>query len=905
MKQLALKVGGRCPGCSAGGVAPHSKGTVLIPLLFLMLGSLLLLGVAGPLVAQTPQAHPILDRTAGIDIVEGTLEEALRELRRETRIGLVYSPDLLPAARRVNCPCAQRTVREALETILRDTGLTYTATSTQVRIVPVRSAVGNDALGSVVGVVMNDADGSPIPNALVELGEGRGALTNHQGRFVLLNVLPGEYTVRVSGLGWDTQEQSGLRVSAGETASLEFRMIRRVISLSALVVSPGTFGILDEVPDYALQTLTRKEIETVPQVGEDVFRSLRRLPGVASGDISARLYVRGGTDREVLMLLDGMELYEPYHLKDFEGALGIVDLNAVGGINLHSGGFPADFGNHMTGVFDMQTRNPPARGMRTTLGLSITNASVLSQGHFGAGKGQWLFSARRGYMDLAFDFTGVNKGINPRYYDALFKAQYQLGSRNLLSVHLLQAGDGLWLDTDQLGEDDQEGELETEWQNTYGWLTWRAYLNPRARVQTLASAGRVTRSRVGFWEDPGRASGPEAVDSDNGARFDFVGLKQDWTVDLSDRLAIRAGASVKRLLGNYDYDSWTRTLSVGSAGELVGVYDSTRVRMDPTGTELGLYGAIRVQPLARLTTELGLRYDRFSQTGDSDVSPRLHALLELGEGTTLRMGWGLYHQAQGIHELEAPDGETDFTPSEEAGQVALGLEHRLSDDFTARVEAYSRDTHRPRRFYLNLWREILAFPELDGDRRRLDPTRGRARGVEFMAKREGEAWDWSASYALSSTAQKIEGDWVPQFWDQTHAFTFTLGYRPNVAWSLTGAWEIRSGWPITPQEYVVDTVSVFQGDGTQWPMWWRAEFGALNSARFPAYHRLDLRVNRRFLLNRGTLDVYVDLFNAYNQENLRSYGYQLGNIQDRLRYVRYGDETLLPFLPSVGFRWEF
>jgi hypothetical protein len=880
-----------------------SPASILLQILalFLVTGG----GLPSPASAQEQPSHPLLDRVARIEIGGATLEEALNELRRQTGIGLVYSPDLLPTDRRVSCDCRDRTVRQALEILLRETSLTFTATSTQVRVVPIRVPVGSPGQGSVAGLVLSEADGSPIPNALVELGPGRGGLTNEQGRFVLLNVPQGQYTLKVSGLGWDSQERPGLQVVAGETTVVEVRLVQRVIPLSALVVSPGTYGILDEVRDYALQTLTRKEIETVPQVGEDVFRSLRRLPGVASGDISTRLYVRGGTDREVLMLLDGMELYEPYHLKDFEGALGIVDLNAIGGIDLQAGGFPADFGNHTTGVFDMQTRTPPAEGARTTLGLSITNASVMSQGHFASGKGQWLFSARRGYMDIAFKLTDVSNDLNPRYYDALLKAQYQLGSRHLLSLHLLQAGDDLWLDTNQIGADNEIGELETAWENSYGWLTWKAYLNPRVRARTMASAGRVTRSRLGFWEDLGRATGPEAVDSRNQARFSFVGVKQDWTLDLTDQLAFRTGASVKRLFGDYDYDSWTRTLAADPVGEVVGIYDTIRVRMEPTGTEVGAYGALRVQPLPWLTTEAGLRYDRFSHTGDEDLSPRFHTLLDLGEKTTLRAGWGRYHQTQGIHELEAPDGETEFTPSEQASQWALGVEHRFSNGIATRLEAYHRSLDRPRRFYLNLWREILAFPELDGDRRRVDPTRARAEGVEILARRGGEVWDWSASYALSSTEQEIEGTWVPQFWDQTHAFSVTVGYRPNESWNITGAWEIHSGWPITPERYVVDTITVFQGDGSQWPMWWRGEFGPLNSIRLPAYHRLDLRVNRRFQLRRGNLDIYLDLFNAYNQENLRSYGYQLRNLGNQLRYVRYADETLLPFLPSIGFRWEF
>jgi hypothetical protein len=599
-----------------------------------------------------------------------------------------------------------------------------------------------------------------------------------------------------------------------------------------------------------------------------------------------------------------MELYEPYHLKDFEGALGIVDINAIGGIDLHAGGFPVDFGDRAAGVFDMETRNPPTGGTRTTLGLSITNATVMSQGAFAQGRGQWLFSARRGYMDIAFKLTNVDPGISPKYYDLLGKVKYQLGSRHLLSAHLLHAGDKLDLDPSAVG-DSEDGELFTRWGNTYGWITWKAFFTPRIRAQTVASGGRISRSRVGFMEELGRNRGPEMVDVSDKAHYEFVGVKQDWTVDLTDHLAFRTGVQVNKLFGHYDYTNQTRTLVSNSSGDLVGVPGFVDVNLDPEGTEFEAYGALRFQPVPWGTAEVGLRYDRRTHTGDSDLSPRVHALVDLGDRTTLRAGWGLYQQSQGMHELEAGDGETEFAPSERAMQTALGLEHRLPNGIKGRLELYHRKVDRPRRMYLNLWREILPFPELDGDRVRVDPAESRAKGVEALVRREGEKWDWSASYALSSTETLIDGNWSPQYWDQTHALALTLGWRPTPRWTFTAAFQIHSGWPFTPQIIEFDTLTVFQGDGLDNALRWREEFGEFNSDRLPAYHRLDVRVTRSFAAWRGNLEVYLDLFNAYNQQNLRSYEYGTDFVGNELKWMRWPDEELLPRLPSIGFRWEF
>ena len=543
----------------------------------------------------------------------------------------------------------------------------------------------------------------------------------------------------------------------GSDVAVPISLVTAALELAEIVVTPGLFGVMGDAAVRQQQTLTREDLETVPQIGEDVFRVLRTIPGVAVDDISTRLNVRGGADSELLNLLDGMELYEPYHLKDFDGVFGIVDVQSIGGIDLMTGGFGAEYGDKLTGVFDMRSRTPPVSGARTTVGLSVSNVSVLTRGSFVAGRGDWLFQARRGYLDLILKLTDSDdddEELSPRYFDILGKARYELSPNHQIAANFLYAGD-------ELTFAGPEGRVESTWSSAYGWLTWNAYFD-RFSLTTMAFGGGLDRRRDGNIDEPDALRGPNLLFVEDQRDFRFAGVKQDVRVDLGERLMLKLGGEAKTLEADYDYFNASRRIALLPSGSIGNVHDTVDVDVVPTGSEISGYLGARVRPVDALTAEFGVRYDRISHTDDSDVSPRVLAALQLSEGTTLRASWGTYYQSHGLHELEVGDGEEQFFSTDRADQVAVGVEHRFATDLSVRVEVYRRsiDDQRPR--FLNADREIDPFPEAKGDRIRIDPGEGRARGIELLAGLDrGGAWAWSGNYTLSEAEDQIDGVWVP------------------------------------------------------------------------------------------------------------------------------------------------
>lgn len=875
----------------APGIVPAARSTAPVSLLvstFLSVSTLFL-------VPAKAAGQDALDRAAGLEVVDEPLGRALLLLQQATGISLVFSPDLLPPDILVSCSCSRSTVAEALERILAGTGLDFVSRGGLVTIVPGGGGPSGDEPGIVVGQVLDAEDGTPIVNAFVQWRDGQGSLSRRNGAFLIRGVPAGSYRLRVTALGWRQESRNLAVVPPGDTARVSIRLEKDVIPLPEIRIEPGTFGLLEDVSPGTARTLTRQEIQTMPQLGEDVFRAMKRLPGVASGDISAQLHVRGGTHRETLVRLDGMELYEPYHLRDWEGALGIVDINVLGGVELLSGGFGVQHGDKTAAVFDMTSRRPEGKAT-TTLGLSISNVTAMSRGLFDDGRGAWLFSARRGFLDFIMDLANEGGRLSPKYHDVFGQVSYELGTSHRVSGHFLLAGDGLLLKDADVADVDAV-DFTSDWDSRYGWVTWEAFGRSRFSATTVGWIGELGRRREGILEED--ADTPFRISVSDRRDLTFAGLRTDLSFQLHERAVVNVGGSATESTSKYDYLHQTWSSFVTEENTRGVRVDTLDLAPEPDGRELSGYLALRTRPAAGLTAEVGIRYDEISHTRDRDLAPRFLAGYEISPRTNVRASLGRYSQSQGLHELKVGDGQTRYHPSERANQVALGLDHRFPGGVGMRVEAYWRTVSRPRPRFINAEQQLQIFPEAAGDRIRIDPTRGRAGGVELMVERKsGTRWAWAASYVLALAEDRVEGSWVPRRFDQRHTVAMETAFQPDPRWNLSMGWRFHSGRPATSWSW--DVVSLDDG----WNIWTQ-DFGPLRALRLPAYHRLDLRLTRRISLRKGTLQAYLDVINVYNRTNLGSWDYSGTYEGGRLTVQRLNGQELLPFLTTFGLKFEF
>jgi outer membrane receptor protein involved in Fe transport len=713
------------------------------------------------------------------------------------------------------------------------------------------------------------------------------------------------------------------------------------------VVAPGTAS----VPALAELPLRPMAVMAVAGSADNVFRTLQALPGVAATtEFDSRLSVRGGSPDENLTIMDGVEIHNPYRLFGLASAFNPETVKAF---DLYTGAFSAKYGDRLSSLLVVENRpGSAASRLRGSTALSLTDANAVLEGRLpGEATGSWIVTARRTYYDLVANSL-VDTEL-PAFGDLQGRLDWNLGRETRLTFFGLLSREA----TDAFFEDDRPGEqltLATTARNDLGALELTTRLGSSLQSRTIASFYLNSDEIDAAAQLRNEARRSNAPSDDVGfglADVDFTRELQVRDLALRQELALAAGShlvesgfevhqlrteTLWRIEGDRNPTADNGSSIQGGAGlpsDLDSAVDSTRV---------GAWLVDRWQASPRVSLEAGLRYDWSGVNRRSTLSPRLAATWRLGPATRLRAGGGLFTQSPGYEKLIQSDYFVDLSGDfgrslehERAVHAVLGVERDLTLGLSARVEAYWKDlddlvigrleteAERLARvaqydFPAELVSSIPSSPIITSFP--VNGAAGQSWGFDVLVQKRptpGARLTGWASYTWGRTSRDEYGRSVPFDYDRPHAGSLVASWRFSPKWEAAATARAFSGFPRTPvlglrvaAQETADgrLVPALDAEGRYVYETDSGDVANLNTARLPAFFRLDLRLSWKPRGDAGRWLFYLDVINATNRQNA-------GQIEPRLDYdptpaldqprLLLEPSAAIPFLPSVGVRFRF
>jgi len=766
------------------------------------------------------------------------------------------------------------------------------------------AAQDTTGVGAIAGSV-RDSNGQPaLAVTVCVVDTTRCAISGDDGRFRISEIRAGLVALEVTPPGQPGVVSTTVEVRAGLDAVVEIALPAPLTVAQEVTVRAAAFVAPEEVKNsgYLIQPV---EIARSAGALQDVARYVQSLPGVVIGsnDFRNDIIVRGGSPLENLFIVDNIEIPNINAFASFAsagGTVSILDTALISDVTFLTGGYPAPYINRVSSVLQISQREGNRKRVAARATLGFAGAGGIAEGPLAGGRGSWIVSARRSFLDFVTDDIGV--GGVPVLYTLNGKVVFDVGPRDRVWAVNISGIDSIRLG---LTEDSDLTEAISGFDIRYrGWrsatgVNWQRIFDGGVGLLGVThSAARVTSTVKDLLQnaipspdqpvDEVIDTGP-VVFRDESAETETT-LKYDLTVFAPMAGKVQAGGSVKAFGLDYDTAAPLGNDSPFSVEPGVNPFFLTR---SFTAWQTGAYLQATRGIGRRVNVTLGGRFDHYEAIDAGRFSPRAGVSVDLGDRVTWRASYGRYHQQPFFQFLAAFPASVGLAPIA-AEHLVTGVTWQMSDLDRAGVEVY-RKTYDdypvsatfPALSLANIGdtfnvRDVL-FPMVsDG--------RGRAQGIELLVERKpGRRWYGQANLALSRARHAgRDGVFRPGSFDSPVVFNVDGGWQAARNWQISARFSYLSGRPFTPFD------AALSADARRGIY----DLEAVNARRGPAYARLDLRTERTWTVRGQPLIVFAGVQNVLNRRNVAGYSWNR-----RLNEATVQEQ--LGVFPIAGFEWHF
>jgi outer membrane receptor protein involved in Fe transport len=226
--------------------------------------------------------------------------------------------------------------------------------------------------GKLTGLVTDAESGQPLPGCNVLIaGTDLGAATGPDGRYFILNIPPGVYTVKASMIGYATQVVQEVRISVDLTTTINFQLSVEVLMGKEITVVAERAAVRMDLTSSEAR-VTSEQLDVLPVT--EIWDVISVQAGITK-DAGGGIHIRGGRSQEIAYWVDGVSVTDGY-----DGGIAIaVDNNAIQELQVISGTFNAEYGQAMSGIINLVTKDG---GQRYEGFLSAYSAGYVTDSYY-------------------------------------------------------------------------------------------------------------------------------------------------------------------------------------------------------------------------------------------------------------------------------------------------------------------------------------------------------------------------------------------------------------------------------------------------------------------------------------------------------------------------------------------
>ncbi|MBN2818718.1 MAG: TonB-dependent receptor [Bacteroidales bacterium] len=765
----------------------------------------------------------------------------------------------------------------------------------------------------VSGYVTDQETGEFLVNATVyDAITLKGTLSNKYGYFTLLVNPKDSATIAFSYVGY-----KGFQITVGAQkdtlvdATLEKGIEIEAVNVNAFKINTG----LNSVETGIIQMDARLAEKLPSLFGEhDVLKVLQLMPGVQGGkEGTGGLYVRGGSSDQNLILLDGMPVFNANHLGGFVSVFNPASINYM---KLCKSGFPAAFGGRLSSILDIQMKNGNRKEKSGGYTFGTLTGSYFYEAPIRKDTSSFIISCRRTVYDLvlsAYNFLSTEGQSNGGYsiWDVNLKYNRKLNNERRLYFSFYKGRDILYRKNAILSAD-ENAKSTSKYRNYWGNSIASLRLNKRYNSKTsvdyiwgLSKYEYVIRNEV-----------------KNKENYLTGKIQREFLSDMSQWIFKANFESIINSTHHFSYGvnsalHWFNPVrnEYSIIENQYAITDSVWGSKQISTPEISLYFSDQININEKVKLDAGLRLTNFRIEEKYRIlpEPRINLNYRFSNNAALKFSYA--RMSQLVH-LVSANGQAlpaDFWfPStadigpEFSSQWSLGMLHVFQKQQIYKLTFdlyYKRMTNlleqKTAGVFLgesNIWQQQIVSGGI-----------GKAYGAEILLeKTRGKTTGWLA-YTISKNERRFadlnNGNWYPFHYDRRHELTLVFKHQLNKRLDFNAVWLYKSGEALSlPSSKYLINVQQFGAEDFAFDTYAEAYYSqSKNDFRAPAYHRLDININRTRERGNGKVIWTVGLYNAYNSANAFYY-YLARNNQGEIKLHAL---TLFPVMPAISYSYRF